>query len=111
MSLSCRKVTYGTVALFTRYDLEITMKMTDADDDDITMNVDVFQSGETNAAIVMGTSTDTEATVSGAGTAFFAHSTTSPAPISLLAKATDPSGGQLTESLSLDPSNSSECPT
>ena len=87
------------------------MKMTDADDDDITMNVDVFQSGETNAAIVMGTSTDTEATVSGAGTAFFTHSTTSPAPISLLAKAADPSGGQLTESLSVDPSNSSECPT
>ena len=111
VSLSCRKVTYGTVALFTRYDLEITMKMTDADDDDITMNVDVFQSGESNAAIVMGTSTDTEATVNGAGTAFFTHSTTNPAPISLLAKATDPSGGQLTESLSVDPSNSSECPT
>jgi len=111
VSLSCRKVTYGTVALFTRYDLEITMKMTDADDDDITMNVDVFQSGDSNAAIVMGTSTDTEVTVSGAGTAFFAHSTTSPAPISLLAKATDPSGGQLTESLTVDPSNSSECPT
>jgi RNA polymerase sigma factor (sigma-70 family) len=111
VSLSCRKVTYGTVALFTRYDLEITMKMTDADDDDITMNVDVFQSGGSNAAIVMGTSTDTEVTVSGAGTAFFAHSTTSPAPISLLAKATDPSGGQLTESLTVDPSNSSECPT
>jgi len=60
VSLSCRKVTYGTAALFTRYDLEITKKMTDADDDDITMNVDVFQSGETNAAIVMGTSTDGE---------------------------------------------------
>ena len=104
-------MTYGTVALFTRYDLEITMKMTDADDDEITMNVDVFQSGESSAALVMGTEEITQATVSGAGTAIFTHSTWDPAPMSITAVAADPFGGQLTESLSADPSNSSECPT
>ena len=104
-------MTSGTVALFTRYELEITMKMTDADDDEITMNVDVFQSGESSAASVMGTENITQATVSGAGTAIFTYETWDPAPISITAEAADPFGGQLTESLSADPLNSSECPT
>tara|TARA_Y100000766_G_C18864021_1_gene584785 strand:- start:701 stop:964 length:264 start_codon:yes stop_codon:yes gene_type:complete len=87
------------------------MKMTDADDDEITMNVDVFQSGESSAASVMGTVNITQATVSGAGTAIFTYETKDPAPISITAEAADPFGGQLTESLSADPLNSSECPT
>lgn len=104
-------MTSGTVALFTTYELEITMKMTDADDDEITMNVDVFQSGESTAASVMGNKEITQVTVSGAGTAIFTYETLDPAPISITAEAADPFGGQLTESLSADPSNSSECPT
>ena len=109
VTLSCQKITYGTVALFTRYDLTITMKMTDPERDDMTLNVDVYQSGQSTALQVMG-STDTEATVSGAGTVRFTHSTTSSSQVAIVAYAVDTNGGRLTQIRSVDPSSTSSCP-
>jgi hypothetical protein len=82
------------------------MKTTDSDGDDVTLNVDVYQSGQSTVAQVMG-STDTEATVSGAGTVSFTHSTNNSSQVALVAYAVDTNDGWLTQIRSVEPSNTS----